>query len=71
MYLEENSKARDGAVVAMVCRGEGYWVRGCKLCSMPGVLCCDRAAVFDGGRVRPPGRYGVPQASHLQGKERQ
>ena len=51
MYLEEHSKAQDGAVVAVVCWGEGYWVRGCILCSMLGVLCCDRAAVFDGGRV--------------------
>ena len=38
MYLEEHSKARDGSVVAVLCRGEGYWARRCMLCSMLGVL---------------------------------
>ena len=51
MYLEEHFKDRDGAVVAVVYRGEVYWVRGCMLCSMLDVLCCNRAAAFDGGRV--------------------
>ena len=51
MYFEEHFKDRDGAVVAVVCRGAVYWVCGCMLCSMLGVLCCNRAAVFDGGRV--------------------
>ena len=38
MYLEEHSKARDGSVVAVACRGEEYWASGCMMCSMLDVL---------------------------------